>query len=119
MAISIISNFGIFSRYLIQRTFIISFLVLLVFVALDCIFLVIAEMEDISSKYNFNQLLNYVMGTLPHRASTYLEGSCLLGLLISMSISQQEGNLGIMRSGGFYLGIKLLHYRSPQCSENH
>ena len=101
MAISIISNFGIFSRYLIQRTFIISFLVLLVFAALDCIFLVIAEMEDISSTYNFNQLLNYVMGTLPHRASTYLEGSCLLGLLISMSISQQEGNLGIMRSGGF------------------
>ena len=101
MANSIISNFGIFSRYLIQRTFIISFLVLLVFIALDFIFLVIAEMEDISSAYNFSQLLNYVMGTLPHRASIYLEGSCLLGLLISMSISQQEGNLGSMRSGGF------------------
>ena len=96
-----ISNFGIFARYLIQRTFFISCLVLLIFIALDCIFLVIAEMEDISSEYNFNKLLNYVLGTLPHRALTYLEGSCLLGLLISMSISQQEGNLGIMRSGGF------------------
>ena len=101
MASSMISNFGIFSRYLIQRTFIISCLVLLIFIALDCIFLVIAEMEDISSEYNFNQLLRYVLGTSPHSALTYLEGSCLLGMLISMSISQQEGNLGIMRSGGF------------------
>jgi len=101
MAISIVSNFGIFSRYLIQRTFIISWLVFLVFIALDSIFLVIAEIEDISSLYNFNQLLNYVLGIIPHRASTYLEGSCLLGLLISMSISQEEGNLGILRSGGF------------------
>jgi len=101
MASSMISNFGIFSRYLIQRTFIISCLVLLIFIALDCIFLVIGEMEDISSEYNFNQLLRYVLGTSPHSALTYLEGSCLLGMLISMSISQQEGNLGIMRSGGF------------------
>ena len=101
MVISMISNFGIFSRYLIQRTFIISCMVLLIFIVLDCIFLVIAEVEDISSAYNFSHLLNYVFGTLPHRALTYLEGSCLLGLLISMSISQQEGNLGIMRSGGF------------------
>ena len=58
MAISIVSNFGIFSRYLIQRTFIISWLVFLVFITLDSIFLVIAEIEDISPLYNFNQLLN-------------------------------------------------------------
>lgn len=101
MAISIVSNFGIFSRYLIQRTFIISWLVFLLFIALDTIFLVIAEIEDISPVYSFYQLLDYVLGVIPHRASTYLEGSCLLGLLISMSISQQEGNLGMLRSGGF------------------
>ena len=37
---------------------------------------------------------------IPHRALIYVEGSCLLGLLISLSISKQEGNLDVLRSAG-------------------
>ena len=95
-----IFNLGIYARYLIQRTFSISAFVLLVFILLDAIFLIIAEIEDISILYNMRELLFYVFGVIPHRALIYVEGSCLLGLLISLSISKQEGNLDVLRSAG-------------------
>ena len=95
-----IFNLGIYARYLIQRTFSISAFVLLVFILLDAIFLIIAEIEDISISYNMRELLFYVFGVIPHRALIYVEGSCLLGLLISLSISKQEGNLDVLRSAG-------------------
>ena len=63
-------------------------------------FLIIAEIEDISISYNMRELLFYVFGVIPHRALIYVEGSCLLGLLISLSISKQEGNLDVLRSAG-------------------
>ena len=96
-----IINFGIYARYLIYRTFFISSFVFLAFLILDSIFLVIAELEDISESYSVNDLIMYILGIMPHRSLTYLEGSCLLGILISMSISHQEGNLNVLRSAGF------------------
>ena len=96
-----ILDIGIFARYLIKRTLLTSMLVLTVFVLLDSIFLLIAEIEDISMEYNFSAILSYVFGVIPHRALIYLEGSCLLGLLISLSISKEEGNIEVLRSAGF------------------
>ena len=55
-----IFNLGIYARYLIKRTFSISAFVLLVFILLDAIFLIIAEIEDISISYNMRELLFYV-----------------------------------------------------------
>ena len=101
MAVSMISNFGIFSRYLVRRTFLVSCFVFFGFIALDAIFVIVAEIDDLSDFYSTGDLISYVFGIMPHRSLAYLEGSCLLGILISMSISNQEGNLSVLRSAGF------------------
>jgi lipopolysaccharide export system permease protein len=90
----------IFNKYLIKRSFFISFFIFTIFALLDLVFNFISELENLSDAYNFLSALNYVFLSLPHNAMNFLEGACLLGIMISLGISHQEGNLNVLRSSG-------------------
>ena len=90
----------IFNIYLIKRSFLFSLFILTVFGVLDSTFTLISELENISQKYTFLNILNYVFSSIPHRLIDFIEGACLLGVMISLGISHQEGNLNVLRSAG-------------------
>ncbi len=90
----------IFNKYLVKRSFIISLFIFLLFALLDLIFNFISELENLSIDYTFLLALKHVFWSMPHRASEFLEGACLLGVMISLGISHQEGNLNVLRSSG-------------------
>ena len=91
----------IFNIYLIKKSFLYSLFILTVFGLLDLTFSLISELESISEKYNFVKILSYVLSSMPHRLIDFAEGACLLGVMISLGISHQEGNLNVLRSAGF------------------
>jgi len=91
----------IFNIYLIKKSFLYSLFILTVFGLLDLTFSLISELENISEKYNFVKVLSYVLSSMPHRLIDFVEGACLLGVMISLGISHQEGNLNVLRSAGF------------------
>jgi lipopolysaccharide export system permease protein len=41
-----------------------------------------------------------MLASLPYNANDFLEGACLLGVMIALGISHQEGNLNVLRSSG-------------------
>ena len=91
----------IFNIYLIKKSFLYSLFILTVFGLLDSTFTLISELESVSEKYNFVKILSYVFSSMPHRLLDFVEGACLLGVMISLGISHQEGNLNVLRSAGF------------------
>ena len=104
----------IFYAYLFKRSFIISALIFILFVLLDLIFSLISELEDLDNKYTFLHALKYVLGTTPSNGITFLEGACLLGVMISLGISHQEGNLNVLRSTGVApLKIVFISFAGP------
>ena len=90
----------IFNIYLIKRSFYFSFFILIIFGILDSIFIFISELENISNKYNVLNIFKYVLNSMPHRLIDFIDGACLLGVMISLGISHQEGNLNVLRSSG-------------------
>jgi len=91
----------IFNIYIIKKSFLYSLFILIVFGLLDSTFTLISELEHISEKYTFFEVLSYVISSMPHRLIDFVEGACLLGVMISLGISHQEGNLNVLRSAGF------------------
>ncbi|MAR95866.1 MAG: permease [Gammaproteobacteria bacterium] len=90
----------IFNTYLVKRSFYFSFSILIVFGILDSIFIFISELENISIQYNILKIFQFVLSSMPHRLIDFLDGACLLGVMISLGISHQEGNLNVLRSSG-------------------
>ena len=90
----------IFNSYLIKRSFYFSFFILIIFGILDSIFIFISELENISIQYNIFKIAQFVFGSMPHRLIDFIDGACLLGVMISLGISHQEGNLNVLRSSG-------------------
>ena len=45
---------------------------------------------------------------MPHNLLDFLEGACLLGVMIALGLSHQEGNLNVLRTAG-----ACLLYTSP------
>jgi lipopolysaccharide export system permease protein len=90
----------IFHGYLIKRSFLISLLIFILFTTLDLVFSLMSELENLSEEYNFSNVFLYVLSVSPSNAINFLEGACLLGVMISLGISHQEGNLNVLRSSG-------------------
>ena len=72
----------------------------MVFGALDSIFNFISELENTSPQYGILNILKYVIYSLPHNLIDFIEGACLLGVMLSLGLSHQEGNLNVLRSAG-------------------
>lgn len=90
----------IFNIYLIKRSFYFSFTILIFFGLLDSIFTFISELENISSQFNIFIIFKHVIFSMPHNCIQFLEGACLLGVILALGISHQEGNLNVLRSAG-------------------
>ena len=90
----------IFHGYLIKRSFLISLSIFILFTILDLIFSLMSELENLSEEYNFSNVFLYVLSVSPSNAINFVEGACLLGVMISLGISHQEGNLNVLRSSG-------------------
>ena len=90
----------IFNKYLIKRSFYFSLSILLIFGLLDSIFILISELEKNSSDYTFLHILKYVIFSMPHNLLDFVQGACLLGVMLSLGMSHEEGNLNVLRSAG-------------------
>ena len=90
----------IFSKYLIKRSFLISIFIFIIFAILDTVFNFISELENLSLDYTFLYALKHALTSMPHRSIEFLEGACLLGFMVALGISHQEGNLNVLRSNG-------------------
>ena len=91
---------GIFSRHIIVRTFVITLLVFLGITFLDLIFSIIGDAEDLNEGFTLNDLIFTTLYRLFHDSMDYVQGSCLLGALISLGLFKRDGNLTIIRSNG-------------------
>ncbi len=91
---------GIFSRHIILRTFVITLLVFLGITFLDLIFSIIGDAEDLNEEFTLNDLIFTTLYRLFHDSMDYVQGSCLLGALISLGLFKRDGNLTIIRSNG-------------------
>ena len=90
----------IFYLYLIKRSLYFSFCILIFFGLLDSVFNFISELENISSQFNISKIFMYVLLSMPHNLLDFLEGACLLGVMIALGLSHQEGNLNVLRTAG-------------------
>ena len=90
----------IFYIYLIKRSFYFSFSILMFFGLLDLIFSFISELESLSPEFTIGQTLIYVISSLPHNLINFIEGACLLGVMLALGLSHQEGNLNVLRTAG-------------------
>ena len=91
---------GIFSRHIIVRTFVITLLFFLGITFLDLIFSIIGDAEDLNDEFTLNDLIFTTIYRLFHDSMDYVQGSCLLGALISLGLFKRDGNLTIIRSNG-------------------
>ena len=91
---------GIFSRHIVVRTFVITLLVFLGITFLDLIFSIIGDTEDLNEEFTLNDLIFTTLYRLFHDSMDYVQGSCLLGALISLGLFKRDGNLTIIRSNG-------------------
>ena len=90
----------IFYIYLIKRSFLFSLFILIVFGVLDSVFRLLSELENISDSYDFLNIINFIFASMPHNIISFVEGACLLGVMISLGVSHKEGNLNVLRSAG-------------------
>ena len=90
----------IFNKYLVKRSFLISIFIFTIFAILDTVFNFISELENLSIDYTFFYALKHAFFSMPHRSIEFLEGACLLGFMVALGISHQEGNLNVLRSNG-------------------
>ena len=79
----------LFNKYLIKRSLYFSLSILFFFGLLDAIFTFIAELENVSDKYNIFNILKYVILSIPHNLIDFLEGACLLGVILALGLSHQ------------------------------
>ncbi len=75
----------IFNKYLIKRSFYFSLFILMVFGVLDSIFTFISELENTSPQYGIFNVLKYVIFSLPHNLIDFIEGACLLGVMLLLN----------------------------------
>ena len=90
----------IFYIYLIKRSFYFSFSILIFFGLLDLVFNFISELENITPDFNITKIFIYVFLSLPHNLTDFVEGACLLGVILALGLSHQEGNLNVLRTSG-------------------
>jgi len=60
----------------------------------------LTELENLSVTYRVSDIFKYVIFTMTHRLIDFIEGATLLGVMIALGLSHQEGNLNTLRTAG-------------------
>lgn len=88
------------SRYIWRTVFGAIALALLVFLALDFIFTLIAQLESVKGNYTAYEAFLNVILTLPRRVYTYIPFACLIGCLAGLGSLASSSELVIVRAAG-------------------
>ncbi|WP_299591549.1 LPS export ABC transporter permease LptG [uncultured Microbulbifer sp.] len=89
----------------IARTITMAILaVLLVIIGLDVISAIVDQLEDLGGGYQFTNLLEYVLWSLPDRMYSQLGFSALVGCMVGLGTLASTSELTVMRAAGVSIG---------------
>src|SRR5690554_1793448 len=86
--------------YIAKNVIMATLVVIVVIVALDSIFALIGEMEDLRGGYQLPQALQYISMRLPRRVYEYMSMACLVGCLAGLGSLAASSELTVMRAAG-------------------
>lgn len=75
-------------------------LTLLVFLALDFIFGLIGQLDNVNERYTAFEAFKYMVYTMPRRLYDYIPYSCLIGCLAGLGLLAGSSELVIIRAAG-------------------
>lgn len=75
-------------------------MVLLVIVGIDLISAILEEIGDIKGNYDYPQVLQYALYTVPSRIYTYIPFAALIGCLVGLGSLAGNSELVVMRAAG-------------------
>lgn len=88
-------------------------LALLTLVAIDAIASVIDELEDMTAKYSFIEVIGYTLLQMPDRIYEYLPFACLIGCLIGLGLMAGNSELVVMRASGISINRIVWYVLQP------
>lgn len=86
--------------YIARNVVMATLVVIFVIVALDSIFALIGEIEDLRAGYQLPQALQYIVMRLPRRVYEYMSMACLVGCLAGLGSLAASSELTVMRAAG-------------------
>ncbi|RMF19010.1 MAG: LPS export ABC transporter permease LptG [Gammaproteobacteria bacterium] len=87
-------------RYIVSTVSGAMLLVLVVVLALDLVFALIGEMEDLKKDYQALQAMLYIFYTIPRRVYDYLPLAAFIGALTGLGVLANTSELTVMRAAG-------------------
>ncbi|MBS98928.1 MAG: LPS export ABC transporter permease LptG [Oceanospirillaceae bacterium] len=88
-------------RYIARHVLSAIAVVLLIVVGLDLLSTLIDELDRLSERYGFGQLMQYLALTTPRRIYEMLPLSALVGCLVGLGTLASQSELTVMRAAGF------------------
>lgn len=86
--------------YVSRTVFMAIALTLLVFLALDFIFGLIGQLDNVNERYTAFEAFKYMVYTMPRRLYDYIPYSCLIGCLAGLGLLAGSSELVIIRAAG-------------------
>lgn len=100
-------------RYIGRQVLSAIAVVMLIVLGLDLLSALIDQLEDISERYTFADLVYYLTLTTPRRIYEMLPLSALVGCLIGLGALASQSELTVMRAAGFSTGRIVLAVFKP------
>ncbi|WP_323815481.1 LPS export ABC transporter permease LptG [Cellvibrio sp. NN19] len=88
------------TAYISRTVFLAIAMTLLVFIALDFIFGLIAQLEDVTETYTALEAFYYMALTVPRRLYDLIPYACLIGCLAGLGLLASSSELVIVRAAG-------------------
>ena len=91
-------------RYIARHVVLATLVVVMVIVALDSIFALVSEVDDLRGGYQLLEALQYIAMRLPRRVYEYMPMACLIGCLAGLGSLAAGSELTVMRAAGISVG---------------
>lgn len=103
----------ILDRYIASSVTLATLVVVLVIVALDAVFALVAEVDDLRGGYQIIEALQYIAMRLPRRVYEYMPMACLIGCLVGLGSLAASSELTVMRAAGISVARIALSVLKP------
>lgn len=98
----------------ISKTILLSIIVVVAgLVGLDLVFAFVDELEDVQREYQLQQVLIYVVTTIPRRLYEFTPVGTLIGCLVGLGILANNSELVVMRAAGMSIYSIVLSVLKP------